>query len=766
MAEQILKTEYSEIMQKSYIDYSMSVITARALPDIRDGLKPVQRRVLYAMDQLGLNADKPHRKSARIVGDAMGKYHPHGDSSIYETLVVMSQDFKKGMALVDGHGNFGSIEGDGAAAMRYTEAKLKKFTQEVFLADLDKDIVDFIPNFDGSEREPEVLPVRVPNLLINGADGIAVGMVTNIPTHNLGEVADACIYYLKKAVIDSENVSLEELMDICPGPDFPTGGIVINRSELPDIYRKGAGKIKIRGKITFEEGKGRGEKDRLVITEIPYTMIGNNIAKFMQDIISLIENRQLTDIADISNESSKDGIRIVLELKKGADTDYIKNTLYKKTKLEDTFGVNMLAIVNGKPETLGLLDIIRNFTDFQLELNTRKYTTLLKGEELNKEIKEGLIRAVDLIDLIIEILRGSKDLATAKECLINGRTEGIRFKGPGSEELAKELHFTERQADAILGMRLYRLIGLELDELKKEYDKCLKNIKKYTKLLKSRSAMTEVIIEDLEKIKANYKVSRKTVLEDGQEAVIPEKPLVVQNLVLLMDRFGYVKTIDRAIYDKNKETADSENKRIMPVLSIDTLCIFTDKGNMHRINVASIPQTKLKDKGVPIDNLGNYKTSSEEIVYMCLSKEIEEAAAFASDTLVFVTGKAMMKRVDASEFIASKRTIAATKLGDNDKVIKILDLYKYQTPFRTVPDGQGQMSMDIAGIDIKNKIVSLISKKGYKLKFSLEEIPSKKKSAIGVRGMKLDDGDELSLVEIIDPDPRMKIGHRDSKGKK
>ena len=766
MAEQILKTEYSEIMQKSYIDYSMSVITARALPDIRDGLKPVQRRVLYAMDQLGLNADKPHRKSARIVGDAMGKYHPHGDSSIYETLVIMSQDFKKGMALVDGHGNFGSIEGDGAAAMRYTEAKLKKFTQEVFLADLDKDIVDFIPNFDGSEREPEVLPVRVPNLLINGADGIAVGMVTNIPTHNLGEVADACIYYLKKAVIDSENVSLEELMDICPGPDFPTGGIVINRSELPDIYRKGAGKIKIRGKITFEEGKGRGEKDRLVITEIPYTMIGNNIAKFMQDIISLIENRQLTDIADISNESSKDGIRIVLELKKGADTDYIKNTLYKKTKLEDTFGVNMLAIVNGKPETLGFLDIIRNFTDFQLELNTRKYTTLLKGEELNKEIKEGLIRAVDLIDLIIEILRGSKDLATAKECLINGRTEGIRFKGPGSEKLAKELHFTERQADAILGMRLYRLIGLELDELKKEYDKCLKNIKKYTKLLKSRSVMTEVIIEDLEKIKANYKVSRKTVLEDGQEAVIPEKPLVVQNLVLLMDRFGYVKTIDRAIYDKNKETADSENKRIMPVLSIDTLCIFTDKGNMHRINVASIPQTKLKDKGVPIDNLGNYKTSSEEIVYMCLSKEIEEAAAFASDTLVFVTGKAMMKRVDASEFIASKRTIAATKLGDNDKVIKILDLYRYQTPFRTVPDGQGQISMDIAGIDIKNKIVSLISKKGYKLKFSLEEIPSKKKSAIGVRGMKLDDGDELSLVEIIDPDPRMKIGHRDSKGKK
>ena len=458
MAEQILKTEYSEIMQKSYIDYSMSVITSRALPDIRDGLKPVQRRVLYAMDQLGLNADKPHRKSARIVGDAMGKYHPHGDSSIYETLVVMSQDFKKGMALVDGHGNFGSIEGDGAAAMRYTEAKLKNFTQDVFLADLDKDIVDFIPNFDGSETEPEVLPVKVPNLLINGADGIAVGMVTNIPTHNLGEVVDACIYYLRKNIIESEIVSIEDIIKLCPGPDFPTGGLVINKSELPEIYRNGVGKIKVRGRLVFEEGKGRGEKDRLVITEIPYTMIGNNIAKFMQDIIGLIENRQVSDISDISNESSKDGIRIVLELKKGADVEYIKNILYKKTKLEDTFGVNMLAIVNGKPETLGILDIIKNFSEFQLELNTRKYTTLLKNEELNREVKEGLIRAVDIIDLIIEILRGSKNLAMAKECLINGVIEGIKFRNPDSDSLAKELSFTERQADAILGMRLYRLI--------------------------------------------------------------------------------------------------------------------------------------------------------------------------------------------------------------------------------------------------------------------------------------------------------------------
>jgi len=286
MAEQIIKTEYSEVMQKSYIDYAMSVICARALPDARDGLKPVQRRVLYAMDQLGLNYDKPHRKSARIVGDTMGKYHPHGDSSIYETLVVLAQDFKKGMALVDGHGNFGSIEGDGAAAMRYTEAKLKKFTQDVYLADLDKDVVDFVPNFDETEKEPSVLPVRVPNILVNGAEGIAVGMATNIPTHNLGEVVDAVIAYM-----DNNNITTEELLQIMPGPDFPTGGIVANKSDLKDIYESGTGKLKLRGKLEFEKGKGR-EKDKLVITEIPYTMIGAGIGKFISDVIDLVEQKR------------------------------------------------------------------------------------------------------------------------------------------------------------------------------------------------------------------------------------------------------------------------------------------------------------------------------------------------------------------------------------------------------------------------------------------------------------------------------------------
>ena len=445
MAEQIVKTEYSEVMQKSYIDYSMSVITARALPDARDGLKPVQRRVLYAMDQLGLNYDKPHRKSARIVGDTMGKYHPHGDSSIYETLVVLSQDFKKGMALVDGHGNFGSIEGDGAAAMRYTEAKLKKFTQDVYLADLDKNVVDFVPNFDETEKEPAVLPVRVPNLLVNGADGIAVGMTTNIPTHNLGEVVDAVCAYM-----DNEEITTKELMQYCIGPDFPTGGIVINKSELEQIYETGNGKIKLRGKVEFEPAAKRSERDKLVITEIPYTMIGANIGKFISDVVDLIETKKITDVVDISNASSKEGIRIVLELKKNADVEYLKNVLYKKTKLEDTFGVNMLAIVDGRPETLGLKQIIKHHIDFQYEIATRKYTTLLNKELDNKEIKEGLIKACDIIDLIIEILRGSKNLKMAKDCLVNGNTEGIQFKSEASKKQAAGLNFTERQAQAIL----------------------------------------------------------------------------------------------------------------------------------------------------------------------------------------------------------------------------------------------------------------------------------------------------------------------------
>ena len=767
MAENIVKTEYSELMQKSYIDYSMSVITARALPDVRDGLKPVQRRVLYAMDQHGLNYDKPHRKSARIVGDAMGKYHPHGDSSIYETLVVMSQDFKKGMALVDGHGNFGSIEGDGAAAMRYTEAKLKKFTQDVYLADLDKDVVDFIPNFDETEKEPAVLPVRVPNLLVNGADGIAVGMTTNIPTHNLGEVIDAVCAYM-----DNVNITTQELMQYCPGPDFPTGGLVVNKSELPAIYETGTGKIKLRGKVVFEPAQKRGEKDKLVITEIPYTMIGANIGKFISDVVELIESKKATDIVDISNESSKEGIRIVLELKKNADVENLKNLLYKKTKLEDTFGVNMLAIVDGRPETLGIKKIIEHHINFQYEIATRKYTTLLNKELANKEIKEGLIRACDIIDLIIEILRGSSNLKMAKECLMTGNAEGIKFKSEASKKQASQLDFTERQASAILEMRLYKLIGLEILALQKEYDEACKKIARYEKILGSRKEMAKVIKEDLMKIKKEYAVDRRTVIEDGKEAVFIEKKVPEQEVMFIMDRFGYAKTIDMAAYERNKEAVHNEYKYIFSCMNTDKICIFTDNGMLHQIKVKDIPfSTKFRDKGTPIDNLGNYDSSGERIIYLCASERIRQKR------LLFVTKLGMMKLVDTSEFDVMKKTVASTKLTDGDELIGI-----YETDARTEVLSKFNYDGTVGEEEVVSSDQNIIlqTANGVFLKFPLTDVPQKKKNAVGVRGIKLgsDDyiedvyiltnGDELSMDykgKMLDFG-KMKMAHRDTKGTK
>jgi DNA gyrase subunit A len=767
MAENIVKTEYSELMQKSFIDYSMSVITARALPDVRDGLKPVQRRVLYAMDQLGLNYDKPHRKSARIVGDAMGKYHPHGDSSIYETLVVMSQDFKKGMALVDGHGNFGSIEGDGAAAMRYTEAKLKKFTQDVYLADLDKDVVNFVPNFDETEKEPEVLPVRVPNLLVNGADGIAVGMTTNIPTHNLGEVVDAVCAYM-----DNENITTAQLLEYMPGPDFPTGGIVINKSDLESIYETGTGKIKIRGKVDFEPAAKKGDRDKLVISQIPYTMIGANIGKFISDVVDLVETKKTTDITDVSNESSKEGIRIVLELKKNADVENLKNLLYKKTKLEDTFGVNMLAIVNGRPETLGLKAVIKHHIDFQFELATRKYTTLLNKELANKEIKEGLIRACDIIDLIIEILRGSSNLKMAKECLINGVTDEIKFKSEESRRAASKLDFTERQASAILEMRLYKLIGLEILALQKEYDECMKKIEEYQKILGSRSAMAKVIKADLLKIKKEYGVPRRTVIEDAEEAVFVEKEIPVQEVMFIMDRFGYAKTIDMAAYERNKEAVHAEYKYIFSCMNDSKICIFTDNGLLHQIKVRDIPfSTRFRDKGVPIDNLGNYDSSGEYIIYLCPFERIK------GQKLLFTTSQGMMKIVDADEFEVAKKTVAATKLSDDDKVIGI-----DETDVKVEAYSKFNYDGTIVEVEevISEKNVILQTNMGVFLKFPLTDIPMKKKSAVGVRGIKLAKDDFVEDVFLLGQNDeftmeykgkmidfgKMKLAHRDTKGTK
>ena len=655
---QIIRTEYSDVMKKSYIDYAMSVIVARALPDVRDGLKPVQRRTLYDMYELGIRYDRPYRKCARIVGDTMGKYHPHGDSSIYEALVVMAQDFKKGMTLVDGHGNFGSIEGDGAAAMRYTEARLEKLTQEVFLGDLDKDIVDFMPNFDETEKEPSVLPVRIPNLLVNGAEGIAVGMATSIPTHNLGEVIDAVKAYMK-----NDEISTKQLMRYIKGPDFPTGGIVINKDDLADIYETGTGKIKLRGKVEVEELKGG--RQRLVITEIPYTMIGAGIGKFLNDVVALVESKKTSDITDISNQSSKEGIRIVIELKKGADVENLTNMLYKKTRLEDTFGVNMLAVADGRPETMGLKKIIEHHVDFQFELATRKYQTLLKKEQDKKEIQEGLIKACDVIDLIIEILRGSQSVKDAKECLTKGVTENIKFKSGISKKMAAMLRFTERQATAILEMRLYRLIGLEIEALMQEHEETLKNIARYEDILNNYDSMAEVIVEDLDKIKAEYGRKRRTVIENGEEAVYEEHKIEEQDVIFLMDRFGYARTIDVSTYERNKDAADTENKVVIACKNTGKICLFTNTGKMHQIKVLDLPFGKFRDKGVPVDNVSNFDSTGEDAVYLCDAEQMRYAK------LLFATRQGMIKKVEGTEFQVAKRTIAATKLQAGDEVVTV-----------------------------------------------------------------------------------------------
>ena len=742
MEHSIIRTEYSELMQKSYIDYAMSVIIARALPDVRDGLKPVQRRTLYDMYELGIRYDKPYRKSARIVGDTMGKYHPHGDSSIYDALVVMAQDFKKGLPLVDGHGNFGSIEGDGAAAMRYTEARLQKVTQEAYLADLDKNVVDFMPNFDETEKEPVVLPVKVPNLLVNGAEGIAVGMATSIPPHNFGEVIDGVIAYMK-----NPDITTAEMMQYIPGPDFPKGGIIANKDDLLAIYESGVGKIKIRGKIEIE--KGKGGKDRMVITEIPYTMIGANIGKFLNDVYGLVESKATSDITDITNQSSKEGIRIVLELKKGADIEALENLLYKKTKLEDTFGVNMLAVADGRPETMGVVPIIRHHVKFQYEIATRKYQTLLAKEQDKKEIQEGLIRACNVIDLIIEILRGSRNIKDAKACLTDGNTDHITFKNPSSKIMAQQLNFTDRQAQAILEMRLYKLIGLEIEALMKEHDETLENIAKYEDILEHRSSMAKVIIKELTAFKKAYGKERKTVIDNLKEAVVAAKKIEEQDVVFLMDRFGYAKIVDTSVYERNKEAANAEYRHIFTCKNTDKICIFTDKGQMHLLKVLDLPYGKFRDKGTPIDNLCNYDSKEENVVYLAGLEHV------SSHQMLFGTKYAMIKVVDGMEFVVAKKTTAATKLGEEDEVLTVCPLEE-------------------------NDTLVMATKKDMFLRIDCAQIPQKKKGAVGVRGMKLAAGDELKSIHVLHEGEekevevkgkpvalhRLHVGNRDTKGVK
>ena len=718
--ENIIQLDFSEEMKTSYRDYAMSVIVARALPDVRDGLKPVQRRILYAMKELGLSPDKPHRKSARIVGDTMGKYHPHGDSSIYDALVHMTEDYSLNAPLVDGHGNFGSIDGDGAAAMRYTEARLSK-PGMMLLDNLDKGLVDFLPNFDDSEKEPAVLPATLPNLLINGTTGIAVGMATNIPPHNPTEVIDAVIAYM-----DRPGISIDKLMDYIPAPDFPTGGIIINASDMRDIYEKGEGKIRLRARTEIE--KGDAGRTNIVITEIPYTISGNKL-KLVESLAALAKDKVFDEIYDVRDESSKEGIRTVVEVKKGRDIDNLLNGLYKKSQMEDTYGVNLLAIRptengTGQPKVFNLKSLIEEFVLFQEDLYTREYQFLLEKAKKRLEIVEGLMKATDVIDLIIEILRGSSSVKQAKTCLIEGITEGIKFKSKASEKEAATLSFTENQADAILAMQLSKLIGLEILKLHEENDTLIANIAEYEKVLSDSKELYKVIKGRLREFKKIFNSPRRTSLMDTVAKAYVEK-VVIEDLYVCFDRFGYTKAIDAAAFGRASEETKKDFSFVLKIKNTDKLCIFTDKGNMHQVKMEKVPRCKMKDKGTLIHSLCKMENDEEGLLYVSFEELFESI-------LLFVTKNGYIKLVSGAEFETGRQMIAATKLDADDEVV-------------------GVIMLSASDVLTGTKKVILLTKDGLSLGFPLSEVSELKKTSRGVKGITLEKEDTVAFATVVHP---------------
>ena len=644
--DQIIRTEYSEVMQKSYIDYAMSVIISRALPDVRDGLKPVQRRTLYDMYELGIQYDKPFRKCARIVGDTMGKYHPHGDSSIYDALVVMAQDFKKGQPLVDGHGNFGSIEGDGAAAMRYTEARLQKITQEVYLKDLDKDVVDFVPNFDETEKEPSVLPVRVPNLLLNGADGIAVGMATSIPPHNLCEIVDAVKAYMK-----NNDITVKGLMKYIKGPDFPTGGIIMGRSGIRAAYGTGRGRIYVRARAEIvEKPNGRYQ---IVVTELPYQV---NKARLIENIAELVKDKRIDGISNIDDHSDRNGMHIAIDIKREASPQLVLNHLYSLTQMQVTFGVIMLAIVDGQPKLLTLRDILQEYIKFQSEVVLRRTQFDLKKAQERAHILEGLMIALDFIDEVIAILRNSKSIPEGKVALME------RF---GLDDV---------QAQAIVQMRLGQLTGLERTKLEEELAALRLKIADFLDIIASEARRYGIIKDEAMEMKNRFSDERRTEIaaisgEMDVEDLIPE-----EDCVLTLTNFGYVKrqTLDtyrtqrrggRGISGMSRREEDVASELFI-ANSHDFVLFFSDRGRVYRLKCYEIPEGSRTSRGMNITNLLPLEPE-ERITSMLRVTKSEEEDHF----LTMVTKNAVIKRVALSAFRnVRKNGLIALDLAEDDEL--------------------------------------------------------------------------------------------------
>lgn len=697
----ILPIEIAEEMKKSYIDYSMSVIVGRALPDVRDGLKPVHRRILYSMSELNLTPDKPYRKSARIVGDVLGKYHPHGDSAVYLAMVRMAQDFSTRGLLVDGHGNFGSVDGDSPAAMRYTEARMSKLALEL-LRDIDKETVDFVPNFDESLKEPAVLPSRYPNLLVNGSNGIAVGMATSIPPHNLGEVIDATVH-----LIDNEECSVDDLMKFVKGPDFPTSAIIMGKENIAEAYRTGRGKVKVRARAVIEElPKG---KQQIVVTEIPYQV---NKAKLVERIAELVKDKKVEGISDLRDESNRNGMRIVIELKRDVNANIVLNNLYKHSQMEETFSVIMLALVNGQPKVLNLKQILYHYVQHQKDVVTRRTKFELNKAEARAHILEGLRIALDNIDAVISLIRASKTTQEAKSGLM------------------EKFGLTDIQAQAILDMRLQRLTGLERDKIEAEYEELIKKINRLKEILSNERLLLNVIKEEMLIIKENYADERRTEIRHAEGEIDMRDLIEDEEIAITLTHFGYIKRLPADTYKSQKRggrgisalTTREEDfvKHLVSTTTHSKLLFFTNKGRVFRLNAYEIPEGKRQAKGTAIVNLLQLGPNEKIATLLAIDEKDD------NKYLLLATKNGIVKKTDREEFKnINKAGLIAIGLREDDELIGV-----------KVTDG--------------NKDVLLVTKEGMSIRFDENDIRQMGRSAMGVKGITLSNDDKVVSMSLCE----------------
>ncbi|MDU1954975.1 MAG: DNA gyrase subunit A [Peptoniphilus lacydonensis] len=696
----ILDVDINKKMRSSYLDYSMSVIVARALPDVRDGLKPVHRRILYGMQELNLASNGPYRKSARLVGDVMGKYHPHGDSSIYEATVRLAQDFNTRYPLVDGQGNFGNIDGDGAAAMRYTEVRMTKLAEEM-LKDINKNTVDFVPNFDENEKEPTILPARFPNLLVNGSSGIAVGMATNMPPHNMNEAIDGIIAY-----IDNDEISISELNEIIKGPDFPTGAKIMGTEGIKSAYETGRGKITVRAVTEIKSFKNNREK--IVITELPYQV---NKSSLIMKIADLAKNKVIEGISNITDASNRKGINIIIELKRDANAEVVLNKLYKNTQMQTTFGIINLALVNGKPEILNLKEIIRYYVDHQVEVVTRRTKFDLDKAEKRAHIVEGLFIALDNIDRIIKIVRSSKDDNEAKE------------------KFYKEFKLTEAQSQAILDMRIRRLTGLEREKLEAEYEKLKADIKWYKEILENNDVLMNLIKDELLEIKSKYGDLRRTVISKGNTDIEIEDIIKKEDVVITLTQFGYIKRMSEGTYKPQKRGGrgvSSGNmrdedfvKELFVTSTHDTILFFTSLGNVFKLKAYEIPQDSRTSRGTAIINLLDLE-EGENITSIIPVEGYDPDMNF-----LMITEKGLIKRTPFKDYKNIRKSgIIAIKLNEDDKLIDV-------------------------HLTKNDEDVILVTKKGLSIRFNEEQVRKSGRNSIGVKSIDLSDDDIVVSSDLI-----------------